>query len=116
VVKPRLAFDRAIDLIRGAGGIAALAHPPYNLRIEALGRLVEAGLAAIEVDGPGISKRLGRRWLDWAGELALIPVAGSDFHSPARPGRGRYVGSITTPPDRLERLRQAAAAESAPLR
>ena len=34
-----------------------------------------------------------------------MPIAGSDFHAPDRPGR--WVGSITTPPADLERLRRA---------
>ena len=36
----------------------------------------------------------------WADEFHLVPIAGSDFHAPDRPGR--WVGSITTPPADLE--------------
>ena len=67
------------------------------------GQLAAAGLGAIEVAGPGISNRLGRRFRDWADEFHLVPIAGSDFHAPDRPGR--WVGAITTPPADLERLR-----------
>jgi predicted metal-dependent phosphoesterase TrpH len=102
--KPRLGVAAAIALVAGAGGVAALAHPPFNLRREALARLANAGLAALEVAGPGISNRLGRRFRTWAAELGLVPVAGSDFHAPDRPGR--WVGAITTPAIDLERLRQ----------
>lgn len=62
VPKPRLDVFKAIRLVRAAGGVAGLAHPPYNLRLETLARLVTAGLGAIEVAGPGISNRLGRRF------------------------------------------------------
>ena len=103
VDKPRVPWDRAIALIRGAGGVAGLAHPPYDLRSSILGELADAGLGAIEVDGPGIAARLGRRWRDWADDLGLAPIAGSDFHAPDRPGR--WVGAITTPGADLERLR-----------
>ena len=41
---------------------------------------------AIEVAGPGISSRLGRRWRDRAERYGLVPVAGSDFHANDRPG------------------------------
>ena len=44
----------------------------------------------------------------WADEFHLVPIAGSDFHAPDRPGR--WVGSITTPPADLERLRRARPA------
>ena len=104
VAKTRIPFREAIGLIQGAGGVAGLAHPPYDLRWESLRDLVDAGLAAIEVDGPGIDRKLGRRWRDRAEELALVPIAGSDFHVSDRPGR--WVGSITTPGLDLERLRQ----------
>lgn len=103
--KPRLPAAEAIALIRGAGGVAGLAHPPFNLKHEALARLAGSGLGAIEVAGPGITNRLGRRFRDWAAELSLVPIAGSDFHAPDRPGR--WVGAITTPAIDLERLRAA---------
>ena len=48
--------------------------------------LVEGGLGSIEAAGPGLSNRLSRRFRDWAGELGLVPIAGSDFHIADRPG------------------------------
>jgi 3',5'-nucleoside bisphosphate phosphatase len=103
VAKPRLAWTHAIRLIRAAGGVAGLAHPPYDLRSNALRELVDAGLGSIEVDGPGIDARVGRRWRAWAIEMGLAPIAGTDFHASDRPGR--WVGAITTPQADLERLR-----------
>jgi predicted metal-dependent phosphoesterase TrpH len=103
VEKPRLLWAGAIALIRGAGGVAGLAHPPYDLRSSTLREMVDAGLGAIEVDGPGIDARLGRRWRAWADELGLVPIAGTDFHAPDRPGR--WVGAVTTPEADLARLR-----------
>ncbi|WP_435006943.1 PHP domain-containing protein [Tundrisphaera lichenicola] len=103
VEKPRVPFGKAIELIRGAGGVAGLAHPPYDLRLVSLREMVDEGLGAIEVDGPGIGSRLGRRWRDWADEFGLAPIAGSDFHASDRPGR--WVGVISTSPEDLDRLR-----------
>lgn len=109
IPKPRLPWREAVSLIRGAGGVAALAHPPHNLHLADLLELSEGGLRAIEVDGPGIAPARGRRWRRWADELGLVPVAGSDFHSPDRPGR--WLGSITTPGADLDRLRRASGVE-----
>ncbi len=106
VPKPRLDWSEAVALTRNAGGVAALAHPPYNLRESTLKTLADGGLGAIEVAGPGINKRLGRRWKGWAETLDLIPVAGSDFHAQDRPGR--RVGAAATPDADLERLRRRA--------
>ncbi|MGC8640504.1 MAG: PHP domain-containing protein [Isosphaeraceae bacterium] len=105
VAKPRLHVVEAIELIRASGGVAGLAHPPFNLRLETLRALVAAGLGSIEVAGPGISNRLSRRFRDWARELGLVPIAGSDFHVADRPGC--WVGAIRTPDADLNRLRQA---------
>ena len=106
VPKPRLPLDRAIALVGRAGGVAALAHPPYDLRERTLEAFVQTGLRAIEVAGPGVPKsRLGKL-RDWASRFDLAPVAGSDFHANDRPGR--WVGSIRTPRDDLERLRRLA--------
>lgn len=103
VPKPRLPWAEAIALIRGAGGIAGLAHPPYDLRQQDLRALADGGLGSIEVAGPGVTRRIGPRWHAWAGALDLIPIAGTDFHAPDGPGR--WVGAIATPDGDLERLR-----------
>ncbi len=104
VDKPRLDSGRAIALIQGAGGVAALAHPPHDLREAKLRALVDQGLHAIEVDGPGFSNGKSQRLRTWADRFGLVGIAGSDFHAADRPGR--WVGAITTPRDDLERLRK----------
>jgi predicted metal-dependent phosphoesterase TrpH len=106
VAKPRLPWTDAIGLIRRAGGVAGLAHPPYDLGETALRTLADGGLEAIEVAGPGVDRRRGARFRAWADHLGLVPIAGSDFHAPDRPGR--WVGSTTTPGGDLERLRDRA--------
>ena len=103
VDKVRLEAGRAIRLIKDAGGVSALAHPPANLRESSLRALIDLGLCAIEVDGPGFSRSLSRRIQAQADRLGLIGTAGSDFHTSDRPGR--WVGAITTGSDQLERLR-----------
>ena len=106
VDKSRLDCGRAIALIQGAGGVAALAHPPHDLGQSHLRTLVDQGLQAIEVDGPGFSNGKSQRIRAWASRFGLVGIAGSDFHAPDRPGR--WVGAITTPRDDVERLRQAS--------
>jgi predicted metal-dependent phosphoesterase TrpH len=112
VRKPLIGAAGAISLIKAAGGVAGLAHPPYDLRRSALDDLVRAGLRAIEVAGPSISSRLSRRFHEWADEFGLIPIAGSDFHSSDRPGR--WVGSITTPIPEFERLKTVRELDEGP--
>lgn len=106
VPKPRLPWTLAIALIQGAGGVAGLAHPPHTLRALTLQEFADAGLGSIEVDGPGRNPRLRNRWRRWADRFGLVPIAGSDFHAPDRPGR--WLGAVATPAADLERLRRAA--------
>jgi 3',5'-nucleoside bisphosphate phosphatase len=106
VDKVQLEAGRAISLIEAAGGVSALAHPPADLRELTLRALVELGLPAIEVDGPGFSRSLSRRLHAQADRLGLIGIAGSDFHATDRPGR--WVGAVTTDRDQIERLRAAS--------
>lgn len=113
VRKPLLDVERAIALARGAGGVAALAHPPYDMNLRWLEGLAGAGLGAVEVRGPGVPPGRSARLRGWAEALGLVPVAGSDFHAPDRPGR--WVGAITTPEADLERLRDECADGSVPV-
>jgi len=103
VPKPRLPWAEAIALVQGAGGVAGLAHPPYDLRDDDLRDLVDGGLGAIEVDAPGVPANQVRKRRQWAESLALVPTVGTDFHAPDRPGR--WVGAARTPAPDLERLR-----------
>ena len=112
IPKPLIPIDRAIALIRGAGGVAGLPHPPYNLKLDRLASYRDAGLGALEVRGPGVDPRRSSRWRALADRFGLVPIAGSDFHAPGR--SGRWVGAITTPTDDLERLRQQARGSDPP--
>ncbi len=103
VEKTRLAAAQAIDLIHQAGGVAALAHPPHDFGESSIRGLADAGLKAIEIEGPGCSTSLGRRLAEIADRLGLVGLSGSDFHAADRPGR--WVGAIATAPEVLERLR-----------
>jgi len=105
IAKPRLDARQAIALIRGACGVAALAHPSHDVRQSTFQALIDEGMQAVEVDGPGFSNGKSRRLRALADRLGLVGIAGSDFHAHDRPGR--WVGAITTPLDVLERLRKA---------
>ncbi len=105
VDKPRLDTSQAIALIQRAGGVAALAHPPHDLRESAIRAFAGEGLRAIEVDGPGFSNGKSRRLRTKADRLGLTGIAGSDFHAPRRPG--------TAPPRKAAQPDWDSAAESA---
>lgn len=90
VAKFEFPAEEAIALIRGAGGVATVAHPAVSkverFELEALAR---AGLGGLEIDHPDQPPSLREKLRRWAQELDLVPTAGSDYHGPkVAPGRG----------------------------
>lgn len=103
----------AVELIRGAGGVAVLAHPAlYSARQRDDGtrgiddavieEMVAAGLAGIEADHPAHEPAERDRYRDLAVGLGLVVTAGSDFHGEAK---DLALGEATTPRERVEALR-----------
>ena len=73
-------------MIRGAGGIAVLAHPftlgmakPEEL-FQLLGELGEMGLEGVEVYYPDHTAEIAVLYEDVAKRLGLVCTGGSDFH------------------------------------
>ncbi len=106
VPKPRTPWREAIALIRGAGGVAGWAHPPYDLRFETLRALADAGLGAVEVGWAGdhpsgrpALARLGRRPGPRGDGRVRFPCS-----RPPRP-LGRRDHAVAPDLDRLRRLR-----------
>jgi predicted metal-dependent phosphoesterase TrpH len=87
VSTPWAELVQAVEWIRGAGGIAVLAHPlRYNLTSGAFKRLLTVFK---ELGGQGIEVVTGRynpdeisRLADYAVRFGLSGSVGSDFHSP----------------------------------
>jgi len=91
------AIESTVQVIRGAGGHAVLAHPHrYKLSSGALGNLCAefrtAGGAALEVSLPAMSPNDASRLARLARMHDLAGSAGSDFHEPGLPWRplGRF--------------------------
>jgi 3',5'-nucleoside bisphosphate phosphatase len=98
----------AIELIHGAGGVAALAHPARLLRDqpavppEVILPLVELGLDALEVWHVLQPAPLRAHYLDVCDRLRLLPVGGSDCHGPR--STGVRIGGQRVPDEVLEGL------------
>jgi predicted metal-dependent phosphoesterase TrpH len=90
-------LETAVQRIRGAGGMAVLAHPhryrcsPGTLRELAL-QFKTAGGEGIEISLPGMGPADADRAASIARRLALAGSVGSDFHDPDIPWRplGRF--------------------------
>jgi predicted metal-dependent phosphoesterase TrpH len=103
-----LRVAEAIALVRAAGGIVSLAHPPYDFSQKDLATLARQGLAAVEVEFPACPPQRRRQLRRWAAELHLAISGGSDCHGP-EPWR-QTVGSCTISRAELEALRRRAGA------
>ncbi|MBN2644082.1 MAG: PHP domain-containing protein [Desulfuromonadaceae bacterium] len=95
--------EEAIALIRSAGGVAVLAHPPYITRDhEAMKRLLEVlageGLQGLEAYNNGVNCTELEWYLAQARYRKLLVTGGSDFHGieegNAELGRIRSIGDI----------------------
>jgi 3',5'-nucleoside bisphosphate phosphatase len=97
---------RAIELIRGAGGAAVLAHPGavsrgWRLPEDAIARLAGHGLAGLEINHPDHDAAERSRLGALAADLGLVPTGGSDDHGGLT---GYRIGEETCAPDAYERL------------
>jgi hypothetical protein len=87
VPKLRLPFAEATGLVRQAGGLSSLAHPPSDLSETELAAMRNAGLGAVEAKFPAAGVGRTATLRGWAAALGLGVTGGSDCH-----GGGRVVG------------------------
>ncbi|NMB02639.1 MAG: PHP domain-containing protein [Firmicutes bacterium] len=96
VERYKLGPERAVELIRGAGGIAVLAHPGLMRNLDVIPTLVDSGLTGLEVIHSSHSPKQEEQFLSLAEELHLLPSGGSDCHGPG--GKDHvFLGKYTIP-------------------
>lgn len=109
---PKHAVDpvRAVELLRGAGGVVVLAHPALfgardgarEVPIPVVEGMVAAGLAGVEARHPAHDAATVARWTAIAARFGLVVTAGSDHHGGER---DVPVGAAVTGRAEVERLR-----------
>jgi 3',5'-nucleoside bisphosphate phosphatase len=104
----RYALDpqRAVALVRDAGGVAVLAHPRvpergWTIPDDVIAGLAAAGLSGIEVRHPDQDEPARMELQALADRLGLVASGGSDDHGELT---GYRIGSETIAPDEYERL------------
>ena len=114
VERQSLTSEEAIGRIRSGGGIPVVAHPvrlslPRDIERQALVRLKDAGLAALEIYHSDQGPELQAYYHQLAQELDLLPTGGSDFHGRIKPnidlGTGLR-GNVRVPSEFLQHLRK----------
>jgi 3',5'-nucleoside bisphosphate phosphatase len=107
-------LDEGIRRITDGGGLASLAHPTRlpqrGPELERLAeRLMEAGLAGIEVFHSEHTTADSAEFAAIAKRFGLIPTGGSDFHGENKPGvrLGSGIdGNLSIPYELLHRMRE----------
>ena len=95
--------ERAIQLIREAGGLPVLAHPGLMHRDAIIPELVQQGLGGLEAYHTAHTPSDTRRYLEMAERLGLLVTGGTDSHGP----KGSFpveIGSLDIPDIHAERL------------
>ncbi|TFC51252.1 PHP domain-containing protein [Cryobacterium sp. TMT1-21] len=106
--------QRAIALVRAAGGVPVIAHPATRgvddvIQEANLARLVEAGLFGLELEHRENRPEAKARLYELAEKYGLFVTGSSDYHGEGKPNR---LGENTTAPEVLERIiEQATGAE-----
>lgn len=103
----------AIRLIRDSGGVPIMAHPlmdfpagasTSDLASENFLRLIDAGLAGVEIEHRQVPEN-ARNWLrELASEYDLITTGSSDYHGVG--GKVNELGENSTSNDQLQRILQ----------
>ncbi len=109
--RPRLTPADGVEIIRSAGGLAALAHP-FTLALDKqalddlVGDLAQAGLQGIEVIYPQHNPKQIKQYRDLASKFNLVVTGGTDFHGAAMPDikLGSGFGNFSVPDSVLEEL------------
>ena len=104
----RLSPEQAIQLIRSAQGVPALAHPAgvAELAETILPALVQAGLLGLECYYGQYDDATVARLLALANAHDLIPTGGSDYHGPNI--HPTQLGGRWVPPETVERLQASS--------
>ena len=97
----------AVDLIRGAGGVASLAHPVCLEDDSLIPPMVEDRLQALEVFHRDHTPEKASEYVRLAGRLGLLQTGGSDFHH-SENGEPPRLGCRELTEEAFEKLRACA--------
>jgi predicted metal-dependent phosphoesterase TrpH len=109
VERYKLDSKEAIELIRGAGGVATVAHPGVSkMEQPDLREMKALGLEGVEVHHSDQNPSIREKYLGIAKDLDLVPTAGSDFHG-EKIAPGRRLGTAAMDAGSFAALQARAA-------
>ncbi len=113
VERDRITSLEAIGLIKGAGGVAVLAHPGIYKLTDAelegiISALAAAGIQGIEVIYPEHTRDMESKYYEMAEKNGLAVTGGTDFHGEVKPDikLGSGFGPTRVPYEILDKLKE----------
>jgi len=103
---PRYKFkpEKAIELIRQAGGVSVLAHPGLLQSDVLVEKVIHMGIEGIEAYYPEHSSRETRKYLDMAAYRGLLVTGGSDFHGDKIKMKSAAIGDCGINTERIQKI------------
>ena len=93
-----------IQRIKGAGGVASLAHPGLLRDRRVIDKIAGFGIEGMEVYYPLHSKKQIKEFLRLTHKYNLVPTGGSDFHGPKN--KDTLLGTAGVPQRFVENLKE----------
>ena len=112
VARPHISTRDAVDMIRGVGGVAVLAHPVFlpDYR-DVITTLPDLGVEGIEVHYAEFDSELRKELGELADRYGLLQCGGSDYHAMGSAGEN-LPGTAGPPLEVLEELERRAKSRS----
>ncbi len=104
--KYKIDLEKALELLKSAGGLSVIAHPGLQLSADDVLKLVEAGVDGIEVIHPAHNEEQIGFYRELARDHDLLQTGGSDFHG-GKKGES-VLGKIKIPYEWVMRIKEQA--------
>lgn len=99
----KYSVEDVIGFIKGAGGLAFLAHPHLLSNKEWLDEFISLGLDGLEINYPGLSEKRKEYYKNKASKFNLLYSGGSDAHGSYK--EFTQVGGVTIPYEWVEQMK-----------
>lgn len=100
-------FDKVIDVVKKAGGVAVLAHPGRLYSASQLEELVKGGFDGIEAKHPSHNYEIQKEIEAFAERHNLLVTGGSDFHGEVK-DYYRHFGTLTVEQSCVDQIQALA--------
>jgi len=103
-----ITIEKAIEVMKNAGGVVSLAHPGPLYSTDEIEGLLECGIDALECIHPSHPYPVQRNFTKMAEKKNLLITGGSDYHGTRRSDYDPYFGIVTLGDQHVSALKRVA--------